>query len=92
MDYVGRSTFNPQTISLLPGTRSKQSKKKRLQGKESGLSVPVIALLPKPQTPLKSAGPHGCCGGSGGKWVLGAVWGCGSALPAQNGAVQLLVR
>lgn len=44
----------------------------------SRLSVPVISLLPKPQTPLKSSGPHGCCGGGGGESVLGGAWGCGS--------------
>lgn len=58
-----------------------RTKKNRFQGKESRLSVPVISLLPKPQTPLKSPGPHGCCGGGGGEWILGGAWGCGSALP-----------
>lgn len=68
-------------LSLLPGTGSKRTKKTRFQGKESCLFVPVISLLPKPQTPLKSPGPHGCCGGGGDERVLGGAWGCGSALP-----------
>lgn len=76
----GRSTFSRNAPSLLPGTGSKQSKKKRLQGKHSRLSVPAISLLPKPQTPLKSPGPHGCCEGGGGERVPGGAWGCGSAL------------
>lgn len=58
-----------------------RTKKNRFEGKESRLSVPVISLLPKPQTPLKSPGPHGCCGGGEGEGVLGGSWGCGSALP-----------
>lgn len=77
-----------------------RTKKNRFQGKESRLSVPVISLLPKPQTPLKSPGPHGCCGGGDGEWVLGGAWGCGSALPGAErcgavpgaGAVRLPVR
>lgn len=51
---------------------------RRGEGQERGS---VISLLPEPQTPLKSPGPHGCCGGGGGDRVLGGAWGCGSTRP-----------
>ena len=70
-----------------------RTKKTRFQGKANHLFVPVISLLPKPQTPLKSPGPHGCRGGGGDERVLGGKRGCGSVLPrvdrcgAASGAV-----
>lgn len=65
-----------------PAQRPHDRRRKRSQGKDSRLSVPVISLLPKPQTPLKSPVPHGCCGGGGGggERVLGGARGCSSPL------------
>lgn len=65
-----------------PARRPHDRRRKRSQGKDSRLSVPVISLLPKPQTPLKSPVPHGCCGGGGGggERVLGGARGCSSPL------------
>ncbi|XP_057598523.1 uncharacterized protein LOC130857157 [Hippopotamus amphibius kiboko] len=63
---------------------------RRGEGQERGS---VISLLPKPQTPLKSPGPHACCGGGGDERVRGGAWGCGSALPRADrcGAVPAAV-
>lgn len=79
----GEAHFQPEVPSPSYPAQgpNNRTKKTRFQGKESCLFVPVISLLPKPQTPLKSPGPHGCCGGGGDERVLGGAWGCGSALP-----------